>query len=83
MVAEPSVERDGRDSRGPDRYEQSITACAIVDDAVIAAAKLSHRYITDRHLPDKAIDLVDEAASRVRLRYGLRPPVRSARLRRS
>jgi ATP-dependent Clp protease ATP-binding subunit ClpC len=47
---------------------------AITDDAVRAAADLSIRYITDRHLPDKAIDLIDEAASRVRLRHSSAPP---------
>ena len=46
----------------------------ITDDAVRAAADLSIRYITDRHLPDKAIDLIDEAASRVRLRHSSAPP---------
>jgi len=46
----------------------------ITDDACRSAADLSIRYITDRHLPDKAIDLIDEAASRVRLRYSSTPP---------
>ncbi len=46
----------------------------ITDDACRAAADLSIRYITDRHLPDKAIDLIDEAASRVRLRHSSAPP---------
>ncbi len=46
----------------------------ITDEAVNAAVDLSTRYITDRHLPDKAIDLIDEAASRVRLRYASAPP---------
>ncbi|TCT14264.1 ATP-dependent Clp protease ATP-binding subunit ClpC [Natranaerovirga pectinivora] len=46
----------------------------ITDDAVIAAVKLSSRYITDRHLPDKAIDLIDEAASKVRLSTFTAPP---------
>ncbi|MGZ5432524.1 MAG: Clp protease N-terminal domain-containing protein, partial [Thermoanaerobaculia bacterium] len=46
----------------------------ITDDAARAAADLSIRYITDRHLPDKAIDLIDEAASRVRLRHSSTPP---------
>src|SRR5690554_2344308 len=47
---------------------------AITDDAIEAAVHMSHRYITDRFLPDKAIDLVDEAASRVRLSNNTRPP---------
>ena len=46
----------------------------ITDEAVNAAADLSVRYITDRHLPDKAIDLIDEASSRVRLRTLARRP---------
>src|SRR5437016_2736705 len=56
-----------------ERYEQHHKV-AITDEAVKAAADLSIRYITDRHLPDKAIDLIDEAASRVRLRYASAPP---------
>ncbi len=43
----------------------------ILDSAIIAAAKMSHRYITDRQLPDKAIDLIDEAASRIKMEIGL------------
>src|SRR6187399_137962 len=46
----------------------------VTDEAIRAAADLSSRYITDRHLPDKAIDLIDEAASRVRLRHASAPP---------
>ena len=45
----------------------------ITDSAIVAAATLSHRYITDRFLPDKAIDLVDEAASRLRMQVGSKP----------
>src|SRR5439155_8829586 len=56
-----------------ERYEQHHKV-SISDDAVRAAADLSTRYITDRHLPDKAIDLIDEAASRVRLRHTSAPP---------
>src|SRR6185436_11628134 len=56
-----------------ERYEQHHKV-TITDDAVRAAADLSIRYITDRHLPDKAIDLIDEAASRVRLRHASAPP---------
>src|SRR6185295_11904737 len=55
-----------------ERYEQHHKV-SITDDAVKAAADLSIRYITDRHLPDKAIDLIDEAASRVRLRHASAP----------
>jgi ATP-dependent Clp protease ATP-binding subunit ClpC len=56
-----------------ERYEQHHKV-TISDDAVRAAVDLSIRYITDRHLPDKAIDLIDEAASRVRLRHASAPP---------
>ena len=56
-----------------ERYEQHHKV-AITDEAVKAAVDLSIRYITDRHLPDKAIDLIDEAASRVRLRHASAPP---------
>ena len=56
-----------------ERYEQHHKV-TITDDAVRAAADLSIRYITDRHLPDKAIDLIDEAGSRVRLRHSSAPP---------
>ncbi len=56
-----------------DRYE-AFHNLTITDDALKSAAKLSHRYISDRFLPDKAIDLIDEAASRVRLRNLTNPP---------
>ncbi|MEM9162236.1 MAG: ATP-dependent Clp protease ATP-binding subunit [Cyanobacteria bacterium P01_F01_bin.4] len=56
------------------RYEQ-FHRLMITDEALEAAAKLSDRYITDRHLPDKAIDLIDEAGSRVKLRYSQKMPV--------
>ncbi len=55
-----------------DRYEQHHRV-KITDEALIAASRLANRYITDRFLPDKAIDLIDEAASRVRLQYALPP----------
>lgn len=67
MVGEPSVEETIEILYGlRERYEQHHKL-KISDDALIAAAKLSDRYISDRFLPDKAIDLVDEAGSRVRL----------------
>lgn len=47
----------------------------ILDSAIIAAAKMSHRYITDRQLPDKAIDLIDEAASRIKMEIDSKPEV--------
>ena len=60
------------------RYEQ-FHRLNITDEAVEAAATLSDRYITDRHLPDKAIDLIDEAGSRVRLRYSRKIPASDLR----
>ena len=75
MVEEPTLEQTIEILLGVrERYEQHHKV-TITDDAVKAAADLSIRYITDRHLPDKAIDLIDEAASRVRLRYSSAPPV--------
>ena len=74
MVEEPTLEQTIEILKGiRERYEQHHKV-TITDDAVKAAADLSVRYITDRHLPDKAIDLIDEAASRVRLRYASAPP---------
>src|SRR5436190_860839 len=74
MVEEPTLEQTVDILMGiRERYEQHHKV-AITDDAVRAAADLSSRYITDRHLPDKAIDLIDEAASRVRLRHASAPP---------
>ncbi len=73
MVEEPSIEETVDILMGiRSRYEEHHKV-AITDDAVKAAAELSARYITDRFLPDKAIDLMDEAASRVRLRYSTVP----------
>ena len=67
-VGEPTEEEAGQILRGlKDRYEAHHKV-KITDEAIDAAVKLSARYISDRYLPDKAIDLVDEAASRVRLR---------------
>jgi ATP-dependent Clp protease ATP-binding subunit ClpC len=74
MVEEPTLEQTIEILMGiRERYEQHHKV-VITDDAVRAAADLSIRYITDRHLPDKAIDLIDEAASRVRLRHASAPP---------
>src|SRR5579884_2637425 len=73
-VSEPSIEETVDILKGlRDRYEQHHHV-KITDDALSAAATLADRYITDRFLPDKAIDLIDEAASKVRLLYAL-PPV--------
>jgi ATP-dependent Clp protease ATP-binding subunit ClpC len=74
MVGEPSVEETIEILHGlRDRYEQHHKL-KISDDALDAAAKLSDRYISDRYLPDKAIDLIDEAGSRVRLINSQLPP---------
>ena len=74
MVEEPTLEQTIDILLGiRERYEQHHKV-TITDEAVKAAADLSIRYITDRHLPDKAIDLIDEAASRVRLRHASAPP---------
>ncbi len=73
MVQEPSVEDTISILRGlKERYE-SHHGVRITDDALIAAATLSDRYINDRFLPDKAIDLVDEAASRLRMEMDSMP----------
>jgi ATP-dependent Clp protease ATP-binding subunit ClpB len=72
-VEEPSVEDTISILRGlKERYEVHH-GVRITDGAVIAAATLSHRYITDRFLPDKAIDLIDEAASRMRIEIDSKP----------
>ncbi len=74
MVEEPTLEQTIEILMGiRERYEQHHKV-TITDDAVKAAVDLSIRYITDRHLPDKAIDLIDEAAARVRLRHASAPP---------
>ena len=73
FVGEPSVEDTIAILRGlKERYEVHH-GVDITDGALIAAAKLSHRYITDRNLPDKAIDLMDEAASRIRIEIDSKP----------
>jgi ATP-dependent Clp protease ATP-binding subunit ClpB len=73
LVDEPSEEDTIAILRGlKERYEVHH-GVEITDSAIIAASKLSHRYITDRQLPDKAIDLVDEAASRIRMEIDSKP----------
>ncbi|WP_432697540.1 ATP-dependent chaperone ClpB [Marinobacterium sp. YM272] len=73
IVDEPSEEDTIAILRGlKERYEVHH-AVTITDPAIIAAAKLSQRYITDRQLPDKAIDLIDEAASRIRMEMDSKP----------
>src|SRR5699024_3682052 len=74
QVDEPSVEESIQILQGlRDRYEAHHRV-KITDEALEAAAKMSHRYISDRFLPDKAIDLIDEAGSKVRLRSYTTPP---------
>ena len=74
MVGEPTIEETKLILKGlRDRYEAHHRV-KITDEAIDAAVQLSNRYITDRFLPDKAIDLIDEAASRVRLRTTITPP---------
>jgi len=74
MVNEPTVEETIAILKGlRDKYEAHHRV-RITDEALVAAARLSDRYITDRYLPDKAIDLVDEASSRVRLQAFTAPP---------
>jgi len=73
LVGEPSVEDTIAILRGlQERYEVHH-GVDITDPALVAAATLSHRYITDRQLPDKAIDLMDEAASRIRMEIDSKP----------
>ncbi len=73
LVDEPNVENSIAILRGlKERYEVHH-GVDITDPAIVAAATLSHRYITDRQLPDKAIDLVDEAASRIRMEIDSKP----------
>ena len=73
LVDEPSVEDTIAILRGlKERYEIHHSV-DITDPAIVAAATLSHRYISDRQLPDKAIDLIDEAASRIRMEMDSKP----------
>ncbi len=73
IVDEPTVEDTIAILRGlKERYEVHH-GVEITDPAIVAAATLSHRYITDRQLPDKAIDLIDEAASRIRMEIDSKP----------
>jgi ATP-dependent Clp protease ATP-binding subunit ClpB len=75
LVDEPNVESTIAILRGlQERYELHH-GVEITDPAIVAAAELSHRYITDRFLPDKAIDLIDEAASRIRMEIDSKPEV--------
>ena len=73
LVGEPSVEQTIAILRGlQDKYEVHH-GVEITDPAIVAAAELSHRYITDRFLPDKAIDLIDEAAAKIKIEIDSKP----------
>ena len=73
-VGEPSEEEAVEILKGLRNKYEAHHKVKITDDAIVAAVKMSSRYINDRYLPDKAIDLIDEAASRVRLRAFTTPP---------
>jgi ATP-dependent Clp protease ATP-binding subunit ClpB len=73
MVDEPSVEATIAILRGLQEKYEVHHGVDITDPAIVAAAELSHRYITDRFLPDKAIDLIDEAASRIKMEIDSKP----------
>ncbi|CUA82401.1 ATP-dependent chaperone ClpB [Gulbenkiania indica] len=73
LVEEPSVEDTIAILRGLQEKYEIHHGVDITDPAIVAAAELSHRYITDRFLPDKAIDLIDEAASRIKMELDSKP----------
>jgi len=73
LVDEPSVEDTIAILRGLKEKYEVHHGVDITDPALVAAATLSHRYVTDRNLPDKAIDLIDEAASRIRIEIDSKP----------
>ncbi len=73
LVNEPSVEDTIAILRGLNERYELHHGVEITDPAIVAAATLSHRYITDRQLPDKAIDLIDEAASQIRMEMDSKP----------
>src|SRR5437899_10053313 len=75
MVDEPSVEATIAILRGLQEKYELHHGVEINDPAIIAAAELSHRYITDRFLPDKAIDLIDEAAAKIKIEIDSKPEV--------
>jgi ATP-dependent Clp protease ATP-binding subunit ClpB len=73
LVEEPSVESTIAILRGLQEKYELHHGVEITDPAIVAAAELSHRYITDRFLPDKAIDLIDEAAARIKMEIDSKP----------
>lgn len=74
MVEEPKVQETIEILKGLKSRYEDFHRVRILDDALVAAARLSERYISDRHLPDKAIDLIDEAASKIMLKSSVAPP---------
>jgi ATP-dependent Clp protease ATP-binding subunit ClpB len=75
LVAEPTVEATIAILRGLQEKYEVHHGVEITDPAIVAAAELSHRYITDRFLPDKAIDLIDEAAAKIKIEIDSKPEV--------
>jgi ATP-dependent Clp protease ATP-binding subunit ClpB len=75
LIDEPSVEATIAILRGLQEKYELHHGVEITDPAIVAAAELSHRYITDRFLPDKAIDLIDEAAARIKMEIDSKPEV--------
>ena len=75
LVEEPSVEDTIAILRGLQQKYEVHHGVQITDPAIVAAAELSHRYITDRFLPDKAIDLIDEAAAKIKIEIDSKPEV--------
>ncbi|MGB4923245.1 MAG: ATP-dependent chaperone ClpB [Candidatus Nitrotoga sp.] len=75
LVDEPTVEATIAILRGLQEKYELHHGVEITDPAIVAAAELSHRYITDRFLPDKAIDLIDEAAARIKMEIDSKPEV--------
>jgi ATP-dependent Clp protease ATP-binding subunit ClpB len=75
LVDEPSVEATVAILRGLQEKYEVHHGVQITDPAIVAAAELSHRYITDRFLPDKAIDLIDEAAAKIKIEMDSKPEV--------
>jgi ATP-dependent Clp protease ATP-binding subunit ClpB len=75
LVGEPTVEATIAILRGLQEKYEVHHGVEITDPAIVAAAELSHRYITDRFLPDKAIDLIDEAASKIKIELDSKPEV--------
>ena len=75
LVGEPTVEATIAILRGLQEKYEAHHGVQITDPAIVAAAELSHRYITDRFLPDKAIDLIDEAAAKIKIEIDSKPEV--------